>query len=157
MTAASSDVAAGGFPPEVETFLSRAHIPLRLATVDAQGWPRVASLWFLVEEGSLWCATRGNARVVSDLRLQPRCAAEIATHVPPYSGVRVKARAHLVAERGEEILGRLIDRYLGSREGKLAEWLLARASDEMALRIDPVSVSRWDFSDRMGGQGLLHA
>ena len=57
--------------------------------------------------------------------------------------------ARLGKVRGEEILCRLLDRYLGSRETPLARWLLSRASQEVAIRIEPERLTSWDFSRRM--------
>jgi hypothetical protein len=44
---------------------------------------------------------------------------------------------------------RLVDRYVGSRETRLAQWLLARKADEVAVRLEPLSFSSLDFSPRM--------
>jgi hypothetical protein len=108
-------------------------------------------LWYLFEEGSLWCATQKSARVVDYLTRNPACGFEVAPESPPYMGVRGQAAASLSAERGPEVLLRLIDRYLGDRETSLARWLIARSSDEVAIRLSPRWLTSWDYSGRMGG------
>jgi hypothetical protein len=45
---------------------------------------------------------------------------------PPYRGVRGRGIATLNDDRGEEILRRLIERYLGDSSSRLASFLLAR-------------------------------
>ena len=70
---------------------------------------------------------------------------------PPYRGVRGQGRAHLLPEAGAARLEVLLDRYLGDRESNLARWLLSRAEDEVAIRIEPSWLTAWDFSARMGG------
>jgi hypothetical protein len=42
-----------------------------------------------------------------------------------------------------------VDRYLGTRHSSFARWLLARAEQEVAIRIAPERVSTWDFAGRM--------
>jgi len=134
---------------ELEPFLLETTVPLRLACLDRDGCPRVLSLWYLWRDDALWCATRPEAWVVERLRADPRCGFEIAGDAPPYRGVRGKGRAELLPERGEALLGELVDRYLGGRDGRFARWLLARSAGEMAIRIVPTRTSSWDYSRRM--------
>ena len=134
---------------QIERFLDEARIPVRLACVTKSGSPIILSLWFRYEEGALWCATQANARVVHHLRHDPRCAFEIAADAPPYRGVRGRGRATIVREPVRELLPRLIARYLGGADSELARWLLRRIDKEVAIRIDELRVSTWDFSDRM--------
>lgn len=48
-----------------------------------------------------------------------------------------------------ELLERLISRYLVDPESSLASWLRSRVADEVAVRIDALVVSSWDYSSRM--------
>jgi len=130
-------------------FLTEQAIPLRLGCLTASGWPLVVSHWFLYRDGMLWCATQASAKVVGYLRAEPRCSFEVATNDPPYRGVRGQGRAHLEPAAGDAVLRGLIDRYLGSDDSAFATWLLSRAGDEMAIRIEPHRVRSWDFSRRM--------
>jgi hypothetical protein len=43
----------------------------------------------------------------------------------------------------------LIDKYLGDRTVPLAKWLLSRLDEEVAIRIDSLTVTSWDYSSRM--------
>jgi nitroimidazol reductase NimA-like FMN-containing flavoprotein (pyridoxamine 5'-phosphate oxidase superfamily) len=145
--------AAGPWSPaEIEAHLRTTVVPVRLACVSRSGQPRVLSLWYLWREGALWCATSPRARVVRWLAREPRCAFEVAPDAPPYRGVRGQGRATLDPARGGEILAALVDRYLATRETPFARWLLARAGDEMAIRIEPARLASWDFTRRMGGR-----
>ena len=135
----------------IQSFLERQQIPLRLACVDRRDEPIVCSLWYLFEGDSLWCATQKSARVVDYLERNPVCGFEVAPEAPPYMGVRGQATVSLSAERGPEVLLSLIDRYLGDRESSLARWLIARSSDEVAIRLSPRWLTSWDYSGRMGG------
>jgi len=134
----------------VESFLAGALIPLRLAVTGPGDAPLVCSLWFAYEDGRFYCATRPDAQVVRCLRARPRCGFEVAVNEMPYHGVRGQAQVRLDAGQGAYWLGRLVDRYLGSRDSSLARWLLGRAADELALVLEPEWITAWDFRRRMG-------
>jgi nitroimidazol reductase NimA-like FMN-containing flavoprotein (pyridoxamine 5'-phosphate oxidase superfamily) len=130
-------------------FLARAIVPLHLSVLDEGGWPRSVSLWFVERDGDLWCATQGTARVVRYLRADERCSFEVSTQTMPYRGVRGRANAAIEEEGAAEVLRDLIDRYLGTQDSAFAAWLLSRADEEVAIRVRPQQLSRWDFSSRM--------
>lgn len=135
----------------VEEFLDSAAIPMRLAT-QGRSWPLVQSLWFLYDGWALWCCTQRDSVVAKRLRKTPRCAFEIAADDPPYRGVRGRGIASLDSEPAGDLLERLIRRYLADQSSSLATWLRARVSDEVAIRIDTLAVSSWDYSSRMDRQ-----
>lgn len=140
-----------GFNEATAQFLTGSRIPLRLATITPSGWPIVVSLWFIHLEGSLWCATQDSAVIVGNLRNDARCGFEVAPDRPPYRGVRGRAKATVHADRGEEILRTLLDRYLGGTESPLARQLLSKSQSEVAIEITPVSMHSWDYRKRMKG------
>jgi len=132
-----------------QEFLDRIRIPMRLACKTGSGWPMVLSLWFIYLDGALYCATRNGARVVSYLTGNSKCAFEIAADQPPYCGIRGQAVASIEKQRGCEVLDLLLERYLGGRENNLAQQLIKNSADEVAIRLDPVSIFSWVFSKRM--------
>jgi nitroimidazol reductase NimA-like FMN-containing flavoprotein (pyridoxamine 5'-phosphate oxidase superfamily) len=131
------------------TYLERARIPLRLACNAGQSGPLVLSLWYLPEEGRLWCATPARARVARWLARDPRCGFEVAENTAPYRGVRGQGRARLDPARGDEILRRLVQRYLGREETPFARWLLSRREPEVAIALEIERMTSWDFTKRM--------
>lgn len=135
----------------VVRWLTGARIPVRLAVSTPRG-PLVVSLWYRYEDGQLWCATRADAVVVGHLRRDGRVGIEVAPDVPPYRGVRGTGRATIVPERGVEVLEALLARYLDASNAPLATWLRHRSDDEVAIRIDDLTLSSWDFSQRMVAQ-----
>jgi len=134
---------------KIGSFLSEQRIPIRLACLTPGGGPIVCSLWYLYEDGALWCATQKTAKVAAYLERHRVCGFEISPEAMPYKGVRGQGKAALVAERGLDVLQQLIDRYLGTRESDFARWLIRRASREVAIRIDPIWLTAWDFTPRM--------
>jgi hypothetical protein len=134
---------------EVEPYLNAARIPLRLACGTLSGWPMVVSLWYLYQDGKLYCASQNSSKVVAYLQNDHRCAFEIAADLPPYCGIRGQAMARIEEARGVEILGKLLDRYLGGIDNALARKLLSKGQNEVAIVLKPVQIYTWDFSKRM--------
>ena len=126
-------------------------MPLRLAVNDATGCPLVLSLWFLYDDGAIWCATNARGRFIGHLKREGRCGFEMAGDTPPYRGVRGRGRASLHPDKGGEILERLLSRYGIASDSRLATMLLSRIDEEVAIRILPERFSSWDFSRRMKG------
>jgi len=135
---------------QVASFLAKTRIPLRLSCNGASGHPLLASLWYLPQDGRLWCATQRSARIAELLERDPRCAFEVAPDAPPYRGVRGRGLATLEPGRGEAVLEALIARYLEDPHSEFAAWLRSRADRETAIAIEPQRMTSWDFSERMG-------
>jgi len=133
----------------IERFLHDYRAPLRLAVRAGSDYPMSCSLWFRHRNGRLLCATKDDATVVRRLRADPRCGFELAPNEPPYFGVRGRGRASIVSEGSVELLGELIDRYLGDRDSELAGWLLGNVENEVTIAIEPEWVTSWDYSARM--------
>ena len=134
---------------QIEAFLHECVIPVRLASINGEGKPLVCSLWFLYDDGAIWCATKASASVAGFLTQSSDCGFEIAPEAMPYRGVRGQGVVSILPDQGLPVLLRLIDRYLGSRDSGFAQWLIAQANDEVAIRIDPDWYTAWDFTKRM--------
>lgn len=129
----------------IEEHLRTSVIPIRLAT-SGRHFPLVQSLWFHYDE-ALWCCTQADSVLATRLRRNPTCGFEISADAPPYRGVRGHGRATLLPDRARDILPILVDRYLGP--GPLADWLMSRLDTEVAVRIDGLVMTSWDYSGRM--------
>ena len=137
------------FDDALQDYLEKSVIPVRIACKTPSGWPVVVSLWFLYQDGFIYCATQMEAKIVKYLLKNPNCGFEIASDLPPYCGVRGQAIAEIVPEMGDPILRKLLLRYLGSLDSTLAKFLLSPKRIETAIRLKPVNISTWDFSERM--------
>ncbi len=132
---------------QVDEHLRTTAIPLRLASAGRN--LLVQSLWFEFDGSSLWCASQSDSVLVRRLRKDDRIGFEVSADAPPYRGVRGHGRAHLDPPRAADLLPRLIERYLGPEPSPLADWLLSRIDNEVAIRIDGLTVTSWDYSARM--------
>jgi len=133
----------------VEGFLQRALIPVRLSAISPSGWPTVVSLWFIYEDGILKCASKPNAHITELLRANPKCGFEVAGEAPPYYGVRGQGLATLDHKSGPALLPRLIDRYIGPDITPFRRRLMADQDQEVAIEIRPKRLMSWDYRKRM--------
>jgi nitroimidazol reductase NimA-like FMN-containing flavoprotein (pyridoxamine 5'-phosphate oxidase superfamily) len=127
-----------------------ARTPLRLAAQGKRG-PLIVPLWFYWETGRFWCASHRDAALIRALRDVDAIAFDLSTNEMPYVGIRGRGRAVLHPDLGSDVLERLIDRYLSTREHGLARWLLSRAAEEIAIEVVPHRLTTWDYSARMKG------
>ncbi|MEE2654084.1 pyridoxamine 5'-phosphate oxidase family protein [uncultured Spongiibacter sp.] len=143
------DCIEGTLPMPDTSFVETATIPLRLSAIDSDGFPVVCSLWFYYRNGCFYCASHRSSKIIRLLEANPNCGFEVAVNSIPYRGVRGKAVAELTSDSQGEVLSSLIERYLGDSNRDLANWLLSRKADEVAICLHPKTFSSWDFSARM--------
>jgi nitroimidazol reductase NimA-like FMN-containing flavoprotein (pyridoxamine 5'-phosphate oxidase superfamily) len=134
---------------DIGEFLEAARIPMRLATVGRDGFPRVVSVWYLADGLSLQCVSHRDSQLVKLLRANDRIGFEVAPNEPPYHGVRGQGVATLSPLGDRDTLDNLIDRYLGGAESAVANWLLSRREEEMLISIEPLRLFSWDYRERM--------
>ena len=134
---------------EVREYLAQVRIPIRLASITAGGWPALISLWYLYQDGLLYCATQESAKIIRYIEQNNRVAFEVAADDPPYCGVRGQARARIDDQLGAKILEKLLERYLGSTTNELAQNLLAKKDTEVAIVLEPMRIYTWNFRQRM--------
>jgi nitroimidazol reductase NimA-like FMN-containing flavoprotein (pyridoxamine 5'-phosphate oxidase superfamily) len=137
-------------PAQAERYLTDSRVPIRVScrTPDGRLW--MLSLWYLLLDGALHCATGANADVVRYLREDPAVAFEVSDNEPPYCGVRGAGTAQLAPDEDKELLRELMERYLGGTDHELGERLLRPERDEVHVRIEPERAYTWDFGERMG-------
>jgi nitroimidazol reductase NimA-like FMN-containing flavoprotein (pyridoxamine 5'-phosphate oxidase superfamily) len=136
---------------EAEAFLDAAVVPIRLGCHRPAGGLWMLSLWYRYRDGAFQCATSMSADVVQFLRQNEEVCFEVSTNMSPYMGVRGAGTATVEAEASKEVLRALIDRYLGTTEAKMAQWLLRQDREEATITIEPTRLYSWDFSKRMSG------
>jgi hypothetical protein len=132
----------------IADYLQAQCTPLRLSVVHRDA-PLICSLWYLYEDGHLWCATQADALVARAVGSDAPCGFEIANNDPPYRGVRGQGKVVVHEQGGLEMLERLVRRYLGSTKTGFAQWLLNRDEAEVALSIKPGWITAWDYGARM--------
>jgi nitroimidazol reductase NimA-like FMN-containing flavoprotein (pyridoxamine 5'-phosphate oxidase superfamily) len=138
---------------QVQSFLSAATWPLRLACIGGDGFPRVVSLWHQYRDGSFYCVTHRESRLTALLRSNSKVGFEVSPNDPPYHGVRGQGLVSLHEEGGADTLRSHLERYLGGTSSGLARWLLSRAEDELLVRVEVTRMFSWDYRERMADTG----
>ena len=135
----------------IGVFLADSRLPIRIASINAQGYPQVTSLWFMFSAGRFFCCTQPQALVCNQIRANPRVGFEVAVNEPPYFGVSGCGDARQISADAAELLNALTDRYLEGRDPRLKQWLLSRAANEAIIELTPRRITSWDFRNRMTG------
>jgi nitroimidazol reductase NimA-like FMN-containing flavoprotein (pyridoxamine 5'-phosphate oxidase superfamily) len=125
------------------------NVPLRLACLTSSGWPMIVSLWFTFLNNRFYCATQENAKIITYLKKDRRCAFDISTENPPYRGIRGQGKIKIHKDRSTEILEIVIQKYLQDKYNNLREYLLKNKENEVAIEIIPIKTFYWDYTDRM--------
>ncbi len=134
---------------QVAEFLDSERIPLRVACIGEDGFPRVVSLWYHYHEGALYCVTHRDSGLARLLTNNPQVGFEVSPNHPPYYGVRGQGMADMRPLESPERLEGLLQDYLGGTDSSLARWLLSRAEEEVLVTIRPRRLYTWDYRDRM--------
>ena len=134
---------------EIDAYLQESVYPLRLGCIGKDGFPRVVSVWYHYVDGRFDCATHRSSQLVAMLRDNNRLGFEVAPNDPPYCCVRGQGLVSIHEEGGAEALETLLQRYLGSEESSLGQWLLSRREDELLVSFKPQRLYSWDYRKRM--------
>jgi nitroimidazol reductase NimA-like FMN-containing flavoprotein (pyridoxamine 5'-phosphate oxidase superfamily) len=134
---------------QIRQFLKERVIPLRLACVGGDGYPRVVSVWYLFREGRFFSVSHQGSQLVGLLRADDKVGFEVAPEQPPYCGVRGQGVASLTHEGAGDVLDEVLRRYLGGTDSDLAQWLLSRREEEVLISITPERLFSWDYRERM--------
>lgn len=115
--------------------------PARIASISANGFPLISTVWFLYERGSFWCITQKRTLLRRNLARNPSCAFEIALEGKRYKLMRGQGVATLDLRDGARLTNRMIKRYLDDSEGPVAAKMRAQIATEYAVEIRPRWVS----------------
>ena len=124
-------------------------VPLRLACLTNSGWPMIVPLWFKFLNDRFYCATQEDAKIISYLKKDNRCAFEISSEIPPYRGIRGQGKTIIKKELGINILQTIIEKYIQKKDTNLTTFLLKRKENEVAIEIIPIKIFYWDYTNRM--------
>jgi len=87
---------------EADGFLDEPGHLLRLATVDADGFPRLVPIWFIHRDDEILFTPRGPSVFLANIRRDPRVALSIDEDALPYRKVTVQGTARIVHDLGAD-------------------------------------------------------
>jgi len=134
---------------EIATFLEEPGHLLRLATVDDDGMPRLAPVWFTYRDGQILFTPRQASRFLHNLRRDPRIAVSIDEDALPYRKVSAQGTAAIIYEVGNDDEWRDVYREIACRfiEPDGADRYLAATIDQpralVAVDLADAAVTTW--------------
>ncbi len=146
---------------EVDAFLRSRHT-LQVATHGPDGFPHVAPMWFVVEDGKVAFRSFTKSQKIVNLGRDPKLTvlAETGLAYSELQGVMIKGEAELITDRDRVLAmyGALAARYpmVGDAPVELPpdalEAAFGRYADKnTAVVVHPVDVISWDHTKLDGG------
>lgn len=145
---------------ELDDFLRAGHT-LQVASIDADGYPHLAPMWYVVRDGKIVFRSFTKSQKIVNLRRNPKLSVllESGETYDQLQGVMIRGEARLVEDRGYvlEIYGALAAKYemIGGRRVDLEPDALetafgSYADKNTAVVVEPVKVASWDHR-KLGG------
>ncbi len=129
-------------PVESQAYLDERRIA-NLVTLNADGSPHVAPVWYLHREGSLYISAGASAVKVRNIRRDARVAVSIANTSSPAMYVLIEGRATVTTEDADDLRVEMYVRYQGRERGVVSARESAEAGPSVAIRIEPAKVVSW--------------
>jgi nitroimidazol reductase NimA-like FMN-containing flavoprotein (pyridoxamine 5'-phosphate oxidase superfamily) len=127
---------------ELDAFLGDERV-LRLATVDADGWPAVVPVWFVWHEGALWVWNLTRAKRTARLQEGTRAAFVIdaGDEYVELRGVSGRLEYRFVPDEEVPLEVRIgfSRKYFGSDQP------IEPADHHAWIRFEPLTLASWDF------------
>ena len=141
-------------------FLNAGHT-LQVATVGADGFPHVAPMWFIVEDGKVAFRSFTKSQKIVNLKRNPNLTVLVETgdSYDELQGVMIKGTARLITERSYvlSLYGLLASKYemIGGARIELTDDELETAFGRFAEKntaviVEPTKVITWDHT-KLGG------
>jgi general stress protein 26 len=139
---------------EIEAFLDEPRI-LQVASLGRDGWPHLAAMWFVVENGNVVFRSFTKSQKIVNLQRNPNVTvlAEAGERYDELRGVMIKGTADLIDDPAYvlSIYGKLSARYpmAGPEPVELSDEALEAAFGRFAAKntavvVRPRSIASWD-------------
>lgn len=134
---------------ELAAFLDEPGHLLRLATVDADGMPRLVPVWFVHDDGRVLFTPRADSVFLANLRRDDRIALSVDEDRLPYRKLSVQGHARIAHEPGEDDRWRDVYRAIATRylDPEGADRYLGATRDQpralVAVPLAGARVSTW--------------
>jgi len=132
--------------PTNEEFLAEANVAI-LATVDKQGRPHAAPVWYLYEDGALVISTGRGSQKHRNVEANPEVTVVVDRRTLPYYAAMVSGAVEIGPPLDDEKRLEMAVRYLGEELGRRYVERTA-GSDSITMRLMPRKVI--EFEGRAG-------
>lgn len=123
---------------------------MRLAYTDAQGYPRVVPVWYVIIDGAYCLGTYKNSAKHKAIRHEPRVGWVIdGGEVPKYKGISYYGRSEDITDAAarEAIYRALGDKYFGTTDDPTFLEIYGKVDDEKTvyLKLTPEDGNSWEY------------
>lgn len=145
---------------ELSEFLEAGHT-LQVASIDPDGFPHLAPMWYVVRDGKITFRSFTKSQKIVNLRRNPKLSVllESGETYDELKGVMIRGTATLVEDRATvlSIYGAIAAKYrmVGGRPVELDDEALeaafgSYAEKNTAVIVEPLKVASWDHA-KIGG------
>jgi PPOX class probable F420-dependent enzyme len=131
---------------ELEAFLRQPLVAV-LSTVDAEGRPRSAPVWFRWEDGCAYLFTRRTSLKWRNLLERPYAALCVDERTPPYSAVVLDGPVEAVEDpvRLHEVVSAMAVAYYGAAKGGAFAERYRDSPGSVLFRLRPERTASWAY------------
>ena len=158
---ARKDISMSG--DELLAFLAEGQKTLQVSSNDHDGYPHIAPMWFLVEDGKVVFRSFAKSQKIVNLRRDPKLTVlvEEGKKYEELRGAMIKGEATLVddADYCLDLYVGLSNRYSffagvepgATPEEEVREYFAGFAPKQTAVIVEPVEIVSWDYRKLSGG------
>lgn len=132
---------------ELTRFLSGTHVAV-ISTIDSNGRPRSAPIWYQWEDGAAYLFTGRGTLKWRNIQRDPHVSLCVDWREPPYRSVIIEGTAEEVDRPVYDLALSMAVRYYGERDGRaFAEGYRTGADNVVAFRIAPERITSFSSED----------
>ena len=132
-------------PTRIDEFLSQTLVAV-ISTVDADGSPRSAPIWYHWEDGAAYMFTGRRTLKWRNIMRNPVASLCVDWREPPYRSVILDGPAEEVQRPLYDLVLSMAVRYYGEEEGRdFAEGYREQSDDTVIFRLTPTRIA--DYTD----------
>ena len=133
--------------PHIGEFLSQTLVGV-ISTVDAQGRPRSAPIWYQWEDGAAYFFTGRSTLKWRNLLREPHASLCVDWREPPYKSVIVDGTVEEVVRPLYDLVLSMATRYYGDEEGRdFAEGYREDNPEVVIFRLTPTHIADYTSED----------
>ncbi len=135
-------------PAELDAFLAQPLVAV-LSTVDAQGRPRSAPVWFHWRGGAAWLFTARTSLKGRNLLARPHASLCIDSRTPPYAAAVLSGPAEPVEDAAllHELVSVMAPAYYGEERGRAFAARYRDSPGTVLFRLQPEHIASWAYTE----------
>ena len=135
---------------EIVEFLTTSKKNLQLGTIDEKNEPNIHPVWFLYQNGAIYCATEKKSKKYQNILKNNLVYFSVDEDNSEFKGVRGKGSVLIRDDINQNlpIAKKIMIKYTGSTDNEIAKFLLdgVRNGFSVILELTPKYYSTWDHS-----------